>query len=73
MKPASDIESKEEWIALTPEQNENFVKAAAKCSGDHPSFFNLASDSNNAPGKFSAPSREQVLIEADEAGARFFS
>lgn len=54
-------------FSLTVKQREDFIKRAKQCNGDHVSFFNLASDSDNAPGKFADLDNAQTVAAASAA------
>lgn len=57
-----------EWVSLSPEEKAEFEKLAKCPASQPPTFFNLTTDSNNAPGKFPDLSNAEILARAVAAG-----
>jgi hypothetical protein len=53
-----------QWISLSEEENEAFVCLSKSAAPQHPTFFNLATDSKNAGGSFPDLSKEQIVERA---------
>jgi hypothetical protein len=53
-----------EWISLSKGEKTHFIDLAKNCAPQHPTFFNLSVDSQNAPGQFADPNKDQIVQDA---------
>lgn len=56
-----------EWVSLSEQEKTDFVSVSRGATPQHPTFFNLATDSKNAGGKFPDLSKEQIIDSAINA------
>jgi hypothetical protein len=53
-----------QWVPLSESEKESFVCLSKSASPQHPTFFNLATDSKNAGGKFPELTQTEIVEKA---------